>query len=238
MPIPAFEPGKDGGPPFADMGAAAGLDDEAFEVIGLTVRHAAGAIDDLRDILDRLQSSVAQATEQRRNDIEIGRLFTRAQEFVEGAVIEAQELAQRIVADAEFEAARIIAAAKDEAHRLVEEGRHSTALPAEAVAALRATIGEFGRMNGALVQELSALNEAMENHRAVRQIDSVPVPPTRPSPLPGEESDEPPALADSTTPGGQTPEWGPPPWAPTGYWSKLQPNRRTSSPSSGLNGGC
>ena len=160
-PSPPFETSQESGFALAGWIAPRSLDDEAFETIGQTVRHAAGAIDGLKDILERLQNSVAQATEQRRNDIEIGQLFTRAQEFVDGAVNEGHELAQRIIADAEFEAARIIAAAKQEAHGLIEEGRYSASLPSDAVRALQATIVKFARMNSMLVEELSNLNGAL-----------------------------------------------------------------------------
>ena len=77
MPDPSLEPQGDGFN-LADWSGSAGLDDDAFEAIGQTVQHAAGAIDGLKDILERLQSSVAEATEQRRNDIEIGQLFMRS----------------------------------------------------------------------------------------------------------------------------------------------------------------
>jgi cell division septum initiation protein DivIVA len=170
MPIPPFGPDQNGGSQFAVAPSVSGLDDEAFEAIGQTVRHAAGAIDGLKDILDRLQRSVADATEQRRNDIEIGQLFTRAQDFVEDAVTEGNELAQRIVADAEFEAARIIAAAKEEAHRLVEDGRQAASLPSEAVMALQSTIEEFSRMNNSVVQELSSLTDALTAHHQSRPV--------------------------------------------------------------------
>lgn len=167
MPIPAFGPSPGNGAKsnFAGPTTPLALDDDGFETIGQTVQHAAGAIDGMRDTLERLQRSVAEATEQRRNDIEIGQLFTRAEEFVEGAVHESRELGQKIVADAEFEALQIVTAAKEEASRLVEESRRSVSLPAGAVAALQATIGEFGRMNDALVQELATLAQALAAHR-------------------------------------------------------------------------
>jgi hypothetical protein len=182
MPIPPFGPDQNGGSQFAALPSVPGLDDEAFEAIGQTVRHAAGAIDGLKDVLDKLQRSVADATEQRRNDIEIGQLFTRAQDFVEGAVTEGNELAQRIVADAEFEAARIIGAAKEEAHRLIEEGRHAASLPTEAVMALQSTIGEFSRMNSVLVQELSTLTDAMTAHHQSPPLPSAPPQPEQLAP--------------------------------------------------------
>jgi cell division septum initiation protein DivIVA len=161
MPTPSLEPDQEEGLSLADWSGSSGLDDDAFETIGQTVRSAAGAIDGLKDTLERLQRSVWQATEQRRNDIEIGQLFTRAQEFVEAAVTEGNELAQRIVADAEFEAAQIISAAKEEAHRLIEDAKGSSSLPSEVVRALETTIGDFTRMNSALADELSTLTEAL-----------------------------------------------------------------------------
>ena len=168
MSIPSFPPGQESGTNGPGWAISQGLDDQAFEAIDQTVRHAAGAIDGLRDILERLQKSVAQATEQRRNDIEIGHLFSKAEEFVEGAVSEGHELAQRIIADAEFEASMIVTAAKEEASRLIAEGRRATSVPSEAVSALEATIREFARMNKAITDQLALVGSALTNQRESR----------------------------------------------------------------------
>src|ERR1700722_12764136 len=168
MSIPSFPPGQESGANGPGWAISQGLDDQAFEAIDQTVRHAAGAIDGLRDILERLQKSVAQATEQRRNDIEIGHLFSKAEEFVEGAVSEGHELAQRIIADAEFEASMIVSAAKEEASRLIAEGRRATSVPSEAVSALEATIREFARMNKAITDQLALVGSALANQRESR----------------------------------------------------------------------
>jgi len=229
MPFPPTEPGQHGELEYPDWGAPTDLDDAAFRSIDETVRHAAGAIDGLKDILERLQRSVAQATEQRRNDIEIGQLFTRAQEFVERAVIEGHELAQRIVADAEFEATRIIAAAKEEAEKIVEEGRRATGLPAEAMAALQATIGEFGRTNNALVQELSTLTDAL----AVRRQAGLGAP----TYLPAEglsQPASPSADAYGLSSEGDTPQ--PLAESSSGYWTRLRSAEEPDHVATGLNG--
>jgi hypothetical protein len=246
MPNPSLEP-QEGGFNLADWSGSAGLDDDAFEAIGQTVQHAAGAIDGLKDILERLQSSVAQATEQRRNDIEIGQLFMRAQDFVEGAVTEGHALAQRIVADAEFEAARIIIAAKEEAHRLVEEGRDSASLPSEAVLALQATIREFGRMNQVLVHELSGLSQALDSRResgdGVAAIAPVGEVPEIQWPDLADVSSAPPQIkgGDALPADGQLPVTAPPPAAQepssqTGYWSTLKPDTQTPGSRAGRHG--
>jgi len=226
MPDSPDEPGRDGRFDLAGLGGPTGLDDAAFVTIGETVKHAAGAIDGLKDILGRLQSSVAEATEQRRNDIEIGLLFTRAQDFVERAVTEGHELAQRIVADAEFEAVRIITAAKAEAHRLIEEATDASSLPPQAVTALQATIEEFSRMNNALVQELSAVKEALASNRPSRPMGSQHTPSEGPSGAPFGESASPTERLSwpESHRANQSPSstW---PLSPDGYWSTLRPRR-------------
>ncbi len=230
MTIPPLEPSGESGPNLAPWSAPARLDDEAVGVIGETVRHAAGALDGLKDILEGLQSSVALATEQRRTDMEIGHLFMRAQAFLDEAVAEGHELAQRIVADAEFEASRIVAAAKHEAHRLIDEGRHSASLPSEAVRALQSTIEEFGRMNSALVQELSGLTDALAFYS-----NGGPGVSTHSQELSHAELGA--VQPQSVGAGNQHPqdqqtqrsaaETVPSP--PTGYWSTLRPRRQPSS---------
>jgi cell division septum initiation protein DivIVA len=243
MPDPSLEP-QGGGFNLADWSGSAGLDDDAFEAIGQTVQHAAGAIDGLKDILERLQSSVAEATEQRRNDIEIGQLFMRAQDFVEGAVTEGHALAQRIVADAEFEAARIILAAKEEARRLVEEAKSSASLPSEAVLALQATIREFGRMNQVLVHELSGLSQALDNRRetanGVASLASADGAPEKQwAELAGGSAPPQANNADALFADGQLPVTSPAPQEPspqTGYWSTLKATKETPEPRVGRHG--
>jgi len=237
MSVSPSEPSQDSGFNFAGWTASPGLDDQAFETIGQTVRHAAGAIDGLRDILERLQNSVARATEQRRNDIEIGQLFTRAQEFVDGAVTEGHALAQRIIADAEFEAARIIAAAKEEANRLVEDAGNSGTLPSEAVRALQATIGEFGRMNEALVHELSILAEALSSRRASSGTDRASMPSDDLSQMDSGALPPLPPLAARSLPTEYEQNGGGagdvPPLSPTGYWGAMRTSRQAPSPRMG-----
>ena len=226
MTIPPLEPSGESGPSLAPWSAPARLDDEAVGVIVETVRHAAGALDGLKDILEGLQSSVALATEQRRTDMEIGYLFMRAQEFLDEAVAEGHELAQRIVADAEFEASRIVAAAKHEAHRLIDEGRHSASLPSEAVGALQSTIEEFGRMNSALVQELSGLTDALAFYS-----NGGPGVSTHSQELSGAVQPQSVGAENQPAQDQQTQrssaETVPSP--PTGYWSALRPRRQPSS---------
>jgi hypothetical protein len=228
MPFPTIEPDQHRAVEFPDWSATPDLDDAAFRSIDETVRHAAGAIDGLKDILGRLQRSVAQATEQRRNDIEIGQLFTRAQGFVERAVIEGHELAQRIVTDAEFEATRIIATAKEEAYRIVEEGRRATGLPAEAIAALHATIGEFGRTNSALVQELSTLTDALAAHRDAGQGVGTH--------LASDGSSQPASYGAEYQLPSERDTGQPLAEPPTGYWSRLRPAEESHHDTTGLNG--
>jgi cell division septum initiation protein DivIVA len=222
MSIPSFTPGQESGTNGPGWAISQGLDDQAFEAIDQTVRHAAGAIDGLRDILERLQKSVAHATEQRRNDIEIGHLFSKAEEFVEGAVSEGHELAQRIIADAEFEASMIVTAAKEEASRLIAEGRRSTSVPSEAVSALEATIREFARMNKAITDQLALVSGALASQRESRinrsgewqpqrqeQAPGTPnAVPTYPAPPPPGVPVAPPNSSPATS------QWSPPPPVP------------------------
>jgi ABC-type transporter Mla subunit MlaD len=232
MTIPPFGSSQDSGLDLARWSAPARLDDAAFDVIGQTVRHAAGALDGLKDILERLHSSVEQAAEQRRDDIEIGQLFVRAQQFLDGAVAQGHEIAQRMIADAEFEAARIVADAKDEAHRLIDEGRHSTSLPSEAVRALQTTIEEFGRMNSTLVEELSALADVLAIHGKPRPTvasarHSEGLSQTEAGDIPFAWTVQPrPSQAADQSDGSPAPTQ---PSAPTGYWNTTRPRRQLPS---------
>ncbi|MGA2520917.1 MAG: hypothetical protein ABSG81_08900 [Acidimicrobiales bacterium] len=152
-------------PRASDLGPTTSLDDHAFEAVGETVRHAAGALDGLKDLLERLESSITKAADNRRIEEQIGQLFVRAQDFVDRAIGEAEELGRNMLAEAEFEASRIVAAARDEASRLVieaqNEAERTNKIPPEAVRQLQATIDGFGRVNNELLRELSALNRSI-----------------------------------------------------------------------------
>jgi cell division septum initiation protein DivIVA len=138
-----------------------GIDDSAFETVGQTVRHAAGALEGLRDILERLETSIAKAVDQRRTEEQIGELFVRAQEYVDRSIFETEERARIVVAEAEHEASRIISAARGEAQRLIDDARRSARLPAEAARQLQATIDGFGQVNSELLRELTALSQTL-----------------------------------------------------------------------------
>ena len=205
MPVtPQATPGVDA--PLVPSGAA--LDDAAVRAVGDTVRHAAGVLSGLQELLQRLDASIADAAAQRRTEVEIGQLITRTNEFVERTVAEAEEQARHLVAEAEFEATRIVAAAKEQAHRLIEEAKQSSALPPEAVRQLQVTIDGFGHLNGELLRELNALGQTLATYAR----PPAPVVPGAPPPPP-------PGSAAGSAPG--TPS-GPEP-APDGYWSLYRP---------------
>ena len=106
-----------------------GIDAAAFETVGQTVRHAAGALEGLRDILERLEGSIARAVDHRQTEEQFGHLFLRAQAFVDASIAEAHEHARRVVADSEREASRIVSAAREEAARILEEGHRPSRMP-------------------------------------------------------------------------------------------------------------
>jgi ABC-type transporter Mla subunit MlaD len=150
-----------------------GFDNAAVETVGQTIRHAAGAVEGLRDILERLDTSIARAVDHRQTEEHFGQLFIRAQAFVDASIAEAQDRARRLVLESEREASRIVAAARDEAARIVEEGRRSSAMPVEAAHQLQTTVEHFGEVNRELLQELTALGQLLTGR-----------PPAQPTPQP------------------------------------------------------
>ena len=195
-----------------------GIDDSAFETVGQTVRHAAGALEGLRDILERLETSIAKAVDQRRTEEQIGELFVRAQEYVDRSIFETEERARIVVAEAEHEASRIISAARGEAQRLIEEARRSARLPAEAARQLQATIDGFGQVNSELLRELTALSQTLTRQG---------------HPQPHSDQDAHQQLSPPSTqvPSPSTSDSAPGQSAPSdaGYWSKLRPSPASPS---------
>ena len=140
-------------------------DPDPIEAIDTTVGEAAGAMQGLHDVLDRLRSLLVLAREERKNELKIGELFIRAQDYVNQAVGEAEERTRKLIAEAETEGARIINAAEQEAKRLTEEARRTSGLPPEVILQLQRTIDEFTRVNGELLVELSSLIQTLSDYR-------------------------------------------------------------------------
>ena len=195
-----------------------GIDDSAFETVGQTVRHAAGALEGLRDILERLETSIAKAVDQRRTEEQIGELFVRAQEYVDRSIFETEERARIVVAEAEHEASRIISAARGEAQRLIEEAKRSARLPADAARQLQATIDGFGQVNRDLLRELTALSQTLSRQGQSKQQSD-------------EDAHQHVSSPSPQTPSTSTSESAPGQSAPpdAGYWSKLRPSPASPS---------
>ena len=210
-----------------------GLDAAAFDTVGQTVRHAAGALEGLRDILERLEGSITRAVDHRQTEEQFGHLFLRAQAFVDASIADAQERARHLVAESEHEASRIVAAARDEAARIVEEGHRTARMPVEAAQQLQTTVAHFGEVNRELLHELTTLGQLLTGRP----------PATAPQPAPAQTLAPPPAaeLIDALGPPAehQAPA-PPPPSSSSGYWDgprhaapRVQTNRRGSASRSG-----
>lgn len=153
---------------------ATGFDDAAIETVGQTIRHAAGALEGLRDILGRLDTSIAEAVNHRQTEEQFGQLFIRAQAFVDASIAEAQDRARRLVVESEHEASRIVAAARDEAKRIVEEGQRSSRMPVEAAHQLQTTVEHFGEVNRELLRELTALGQLLTGRPPAQPQSALP----------------------------------------------------------------
>ena len=139
-------------------------DESTFEAMDFTLGQAARAADGLKDLVRRLEALSLLAREHHRNEVKIGQLFIRAQDYVTQAMGEAEEQARAIIAEAEFDAARIVSAAKDEAHRLITDARRPGGIPPEAIRQLQVTVDGFARLNGDLLRELTALSQTLAAH--------------------------------------------------------------------------
>lgn len=95
------------------------------------------------------------------SEVEIGKLFARAQEFVDQAVADAQEQASQLLADARAEASRIVDEAHYRAQQIMGQASTSRLLPPEAAQQLERTIESFSKANSELAEELVQLNKSL-----------------------------------------------------------------------------
>jgi hypothetical protein len=162
------------------LGAATVDFDRMSEAMDITVTQATTAVDGLHDLLRRLEALAALAREHQRNEVKIGELFIKVQEYIDRATTEAEEQARNLIAEAEFEAGQIVAAAKEEAHRLISDARRPAGVPSGALAQLQVTIDGFARLNSELLRELTVLNQTLKvRERAASASPAIgaPLPP-------------------------------------------------------------
>jgi hypothetical protein len=147
-------------------------EDQALEAVASSLAQVASVMDQLAGQLTNLTQAFGQTRNRRQAELEIGQLFVRAQEHVDGSIADADKQAHEIVAAARGEAAAIVAQARaeadrividanTEAQRIVEDAQKSAILSPEAVTRLSSTIEGFARMNTELVTELSALRTTL-----------------------------------------------------------------------------
>ncbi|MHB8681859.1 MAG: hypothetical protein ACYDA2_07175 [Acidimicrobiales bacterium] len=80
--------------------------------------HTAWALNSLRDRLAVASEALSEARLVELSEMEIGRLFLRAQSYADAAIADAEARARAIVDDAEEAAARILRAAGEAADAL------------------------------------------------------------------------------------------------------------------------
>jgi len=136
-------------------------EDEALEAVASSLESVASTMNHLTSQLTALTEAFGRTKTLRATEAEIGRLFVRAQEYVDDSIADARERARRIVAEAQDQAAHIIEQAQAQAAEIVEQARRQAILRPEAVAQLSNTIEGFSRMNVELVEELSRLRETL-----------------------------------------------------------------------------
>jgi cell division septum initiation protein DivIVA len=106
-------------------------------------------------------ASMKRAIDLSVTEVEIGRLFVRAQAFIDQSVADAQLQASQILAEARATADGIVAQARQYAKGLTEEARQRPAMPLEAIQQLQRTIESFSRANSELKGELSQLHSTL-----------------------------------------------------------------------------
>lgn len=129
---------------------------DTLESIADTVSYAARAIDGLRDVLAKLDESITRSQADAQAELQIGRLFADAQQYIDDVTAQAQARARQVVADAEREAATIVAAGAAEAQRLRDEAARVQVPSSEVMRQLRAAITGFSKVNQDLVDELTS----------------------------------------------------------------------------------
>lgn len=95
-------------------------------------------------------------------EIEVGRLFVRAQEFIDNTALEAREQANEIVRRAQMEAARIVDSAHQQARDIVREASCVPGVATDTLRQLDWTLDSFLRSNSELSREIAGLRANLQ----------------------------------------------------------------------------
>jgi cell division septum initiation protein DivIVA len=136
----------------------------------------------LRQRLEAVVASANRPVDPSTNETELGRLFVRAQSFVDHSVAEARRQASQILAEARTTADGIISEARQQAEEVLEDARRQPSIPLEVLQQLEKTIDSFSRTNSELTHELAELHsnlDARTHHNGHVEIDATPSSPPR-----------------------------------------------------------
>jgi cell division septum initiation protein DivIVA len=103
---------------------------EAAHTAFAALTEMARTIDDLKGRIDPAIAEMRHALITNDPEVEIGKLFVHAQEFIDQAVTEAQQNAAQLLAEARSEAGRIIAEGHKRSRNAVEQAALIASAPA------------------------------------------------------------------------------------------------------------
>lgn len=175
-------------------------DDETLKAISSSLSSLSSTLTAVSGQLSQLNDAFDRTKAVRTTEEEIGRLFVRAQDYVDRSIEEAQDWARRVVEQANDQADRILHDAQAQAQRIVEEARSATILQPEAVARLSSTIEAFSRTNTELFEELASLRTALVLRQSAPPPDPamVVLPSAGAAPVAASPTYPPPASAPGT----------------------------------------
>ena len=134
---------------------------ETARTAATALADIARSMDDLRDRIDPAMEAINHALVVSTSEGEIGKLFVRAQEYVDRAVADAQRNAAQLLVDARAEAERIVAEGHQRARQLIEQAPFNALVPTEVLQQFERTIESFNRSNCELTNQLSRLRSTL-----------------------------------------------------------------------------
>jgi hypothetical protein len=138
------------------------LQEEFARSLANALGEIAFGMNDLTDRIDRAADAIEEAMIVRSSQVEIAKLFVRAQQFIDRAVREAQRQAAQMLAEAHAEAERIVAAERLHTQQLIVQAPLDSFVSAEAIQQVAQTIDSFTRSNSELTDELAQLRRGGE----------------------------------------------------------------------------
>lgn len=135
--------------------------ERAVQWVNPELREIASTIEELQSRLEQANARLSRAEELEAKEVEIGRLFVEAQNFIETYVSKIEAKIHEVLSEAEAKARQILVEATEEAREIRGEAQQAAFESTSTIGELQSAIAGFTTVNAELLKELGTLNSML-----------------------------------------------------------------------------